>query len=128
MTYPAHLLPPSAREIADVVGLEGLVALVEWRGGTTIFVPVECGAGCELAEVMGMDGAQALVDTYAGSRLTLPLLHGHQTALKWAAARAMAADGKSRWQIARALGTTERNVYRMLAGADEDSFQMDLLL
>lgn len=126
MTIPEHLLPERARELAEVVGIDGLVKLVEWRGGVFINVPVEYSPEHELAGVLGETATRALIDAYAGCRVELPLLTTHARALKVATAQSMRTDGVVIWKIARHLGTTERNTYRWLSRADANQDQMEL--
>lgn len=73
----AHL-PPSARELIDVIGLQATLKLVEARGGRVLPIPKgKRRAGVaqldELAEIVGLDAAKRLSRRYGGAPLSIPL-------------------------------------------------------
>jgi hypothetical protein len=72
-----HLIPASARELMDVVGLEAMLKLVNALGGTTF--PVSKNKTREgqirfemLAEVIGVEAAEQLTRYCGGSILIIP--------------------------------------------------------
>ena len=116
MTAP-HWLPESARDIAEVIGVDGLLRLVNAYGGTTIRVPGRHG----LERVLTPQQHRDFVHTYRNLSLYIPRLPG----LKRLRALELAEMGCTRAAIARELGVSERTVYQWLAEAQAGN-QLDL--
>ena len=110
-------LPESAREIAEVIGVDGLQRLVQTYGGTCIRIPGRHG----LERVLTPSQYREFTRVYRGLNLYSPRLPG----LKRRRARLLAAQGWTRAAIARELQVAERTVYQWLSETD-DARQPDL--
>jgi len=115
---PDHL-PPIARDIAEVIGLDGLDRLVNAYGGTEIRVP---GRG-DLREVLTNEQFDAFTSHFKGEKIAIPRLAGRLAALRAAETRRLASIGMTRAAIARVQGLCERTIYKHLAEPDD---QLDL--
>lgn len=76
----AHLLPPSAVELARAVGAEAAAALMRELPGVQILVPRRADANpagarrhAQLAAIVGADAMPALLAHYGGGALDIPL-------------------------------------------------------
>jgi hypothetical protein len=72
-----HLLPPQAKELAGLIGLDKALALVSKLGGTTFPVAFRRNKQGELrynllADVVGNTAADRLTQQYGGTRLYIP--------------------------------------------------------
>lgn len=119
-------LPPVPAElarIADVIGAEPTLALIEAHGGTRLYVPHALTPGHKLIKLLGREAAQRLVAQHGGARLAVPLC-------KWWVARCYRARGDSIIKIARRLNASERAVWGYLRGEARGRTvpQMELLL
>ncbi len=96
--------------VLRVLSPEAALALIEWRGGTRLYIPRDAsGAAHEaLASHVGVPAALALAEAFRGEYLKVPL------AKTWRA-RLYRARGESYAEIARRLGCTESAVWRHLA-------------
>ncbi len=106
MTTSLPSPPPELRPLAQVVGLEGLFRLLEWRGGTRLPVPIRP-AGSTIAAALGETTAAALVEHWGGLTLKVPI------ARLWRV-QVHHAHGLSYAEIATRVGLTEAGVWRML--------------
>lgn len=107
-------LPESARQLAVVIGMPAVIALVQARGGRTVEMPRKpAGAWFDgLCADIGEDAARALIAWAPGVRLTIP---NCKAAISKARQRAIAAadTGKSANEIAAAFGVHERTVRKI---------------
>ncbi len=104
----APLPPPTwdLKPLADLVGLEGLLRLLETRGGTRLHVPHSLDRS-ELVGELGAETATALVEAHGGTRIKIPL--GREWRIQVYHGR-----GASYTEIAVRLGLTEDGVWRSL--------------
>ncbi|MES9873130.1 MAG: hypothetical protein ABW146_08465 [Candidatus Sedimenticola sp. 6PFRAG7] len=119
------LLPPAAADIAEAIGLDGLLRLVDARPGVHLRVPSRIKPDHYLAGVLTRRQYEVLVKTYRNEEIYIPRLHAARLQLLRAEARALASQGKTRTQIALHQGVCERTVYNRLTG-DDDKAQMGL--
>ncbi len=98
-------------QMAELLGTEATVALIEAHGGTRLSVPRRADAAPELRVAMGDAGFLRLVQYFGGSVLTVPLARAWRAKIYRERAMTFA-------QIARACGITESAVYKMLGSAD----------
>lgn len=100
--------------VAQVAGEPAAYALADARGGRRVHIPHTGSAETELGLIVGAEAAAKLAAAFGGLDFAV--------ARRWRwperAARLDAA-GKSRSEIAAALGTSERNVYKLLDRARE---------
>ncbi len=113
-------LPPAVGDVArlaDLIGLEAALALVEAYGGTRVYIPHEPTEW--LADLVGEAAAAILCGTRSGENLEVPL--GRQ----WRVL-VYKAQGLSRSAIARRLVCTESAVGRILRANGLTRPQLDL--
>ncbi len=114
MLDPLDALPPKAREIAEVIGLDALMRLVEHYGGTRIRVHTAPRPDSDLAHCLGPEAyRRALQQTYQTEYLDVPLLHTSREALLTAEVLAARARGETVPEIARRHRIPLRRVYRI---------------
>lgn len=110
---PGHL-PGGAQELADVIGLAALFALVEWRGGIRLWVPAEPSA--EMIAVIGEAPAARLCAEYAGERLVIPKCDAAVRAARDAEIVARFRAGTPAAELATEYRIALRQVRRIVAG------------
>lgn len=110
MTLPDYL-PPVAREIADVIGLDGLLRLVKQFGGVTIRVP---GQG-DLKQVLSSDQYKQFVHTFRNEKIAIPKLQARLYQVDLAETSRLLDQGYTRAEVARTQKITERAVYKRQA-------------
>lgn len=126
-TLDFALLPPSAQELARVLGLQTALKMVEYYGGLTLRIPhgdTPQGLATlnDLAKNLGEPSAEALAQKYAGTALVVPncklALQRARDAALLEDRRALAAEGMSERQLVQCLvikyRLTERYVWRIL--------------
>jgi len=122
MEISPDLLPPRAKELADVIGLDGLLRLVGQYGGLSRKVPVAARPDHDFATCLNPEQYAALVETYRGERIDIPRLHRAYRQLIWHDVMQRRARGETVPSIARRHRLTERAIYliqaRMAAKAD----------
>ena len=103
---PDHL-PKKAREIAECIGLPDFLRLVEWRGGTWVYVPEIPKPHHAIVKIIGLASAQKLAFRFA-ARLEIPKCDiAARTALHAAIAQRRA-NGESELQVALDTGFSGR--------------------
>ena len=126
-TLDFALLPPSAQELARVIGLPSALKMVDLYGGLTLRIPhgetVQGSAMLDdIAKHIGEPSVKALAQRYAGTALVIPncklaMLKARDAAIL-EDRRRLAADGLSERQLVQCLTLgyrlTERYVWRIL--------------
>ncbi|EEF78965.1 hypothetical protein [Methylophaga thiooxydans] len=110
MNLPDYL-PPVAREIADVIGLDGLLRLVKQFGGVTIRVP---GQG-DLKQVLSPDQYKQFVHTFRNEKIAIPKLQARLYQVDLAETSRLLDQGFTKAEVARTQKITERAVYKRQA-------------
>jgi len=100
-------LPPKAQEIAECIGLPDFLRLVEWRGGTYIYVPENPKQGQQLVNIIGLESARKLAYQFAG-RLEIPKCDAAARAALHAAINQRRDNGESELEVALDTGFTGR--------------------
>lgn len=119
-------LPPVAQAIAEAIGLDGLLALVDAKGGQTVTIPTRHSSDHPLAVTLGAQRFRLLQQTFAGERIEVPLLRGYRTAILHASVRAERSEATAN-ALAQRFGLTQRHIKRICASAEEaDRRQGDL--
>lgn len=112
--------PPPAElaALADVVGAEGTLALIEAYGGTRFYVPKQA-PNAEMVRLLGTAPAATLVRQIGGNAIKVPL------AKRWRCL-VYRSRGMTYRSIARRLNITEDVVHRWLQAAEMTGRQMVL--
>lgn len=97
--------PAEISWLADLVGAECALLVIELHGGTRLKIPAEPNQGSALALEIGLEPTQRLAAAFGGEQVKVPLL-------KWWRARVYRAQGMSYAAIARRLGCNEAQVWR----------------
>lgn len=103
-----HLLPFHMRELAQVIGLPALLALVGEYGGTPLYVPSRKHE--HLLHLLGKPALSALQARYAGSTLEIALCERALRVLVHRNIRADLLAGMSKNAIARKYRYTVRGI------------------
>ncbi|UWS06409.1 hypothetical protein [Phaeobacter inhibens] len=118
-------LPELVQEIAEVVGRENAVKLVEgtrqrgarrWR--RHLYIPSDIPENHRIVSLIGWDAAQALSFSHANSVLELPSCHGLRKAYLADVVIKMAGRGADPAEIASELGVERKTVASLLDLAD----------
>nr|WP_298796070.1 hypothetical protein [uncultured Acetobacter sp.] len=104
--------PSSIAWLVDAVGENAALEFIDGNAGKRLKIP-RSAENCQLAEIYGLPLAQALVDTYYGSDYQVPLVRAWRAHL-------LAGRGCSSNEIATRLGTSWRNVGKLLEKAPVD--------
>ncbi|AUZ85802.1 hypothetical protein [Methylophaga nitratireducenticrescens] len=115
-------LPEVAREIAEYIGLDGLMRLVNRYGGTVIRVP---GRG-DLKQVLTPEQYKEFVHVFRNEKLTIPRLSAKQYQLEVAETNRLLQDGFTRAEAARKLQVTERTIYNRQSQQKQNENQSEL--
>jgi len=107
------LLPRRTAELADVVGLQAALKLVELRGGRRVWAPKKSREDHWLVEHIGLDAFRKLCQHYGDTSLELDMCKG----LKRAIVVAEYERGVPVSKLAETYGCTERNIRRMTVAA-----------
>lgn len=111
------LLPAALAEVADVIGFEPTLRLIEAFGGWRVYVPASPGADCELAQAVGVDTARRLAELCPMQYLAVPACTAALRARRNDEIRRRAARGEKPAELAREFGLTVRQTYKILAAA-----------
>jgi hypothetical protein len=119
------LLPKTARELVDLIGLPAFQLLLEWRGGCYFNVPVRFGEQYELCRVLSREAVDLLIGKCAGEQISLPRCAASARAEVWKDVVRRRRSGEPEVAVARAYGYTARWVRDILrrAGAEEEEKQ-----
>lgn len=110
-------LPPLAREIVALVGLEAAMALINAYPGVAIEVPRGHRASpmqAGLRRIMGREAADTLIQHYGGTVLRVPMCKRAMQDARDAEIIAKVDGGSPVWQVAIEHGLHERTVWRIL--------------
>jgi hypothetical protein len=111
------VLPESARQLAEVVGLPLTLELMRALGGRPTFVRLKMHAGSPLAAVVGPEAAQALHERFGGSFLEVPRLVAVERMLRDNAIRADFDAGATPNELAARYGVTARRIRATLTAS-----------
>lgn len=117
-SLPAYL-SGTARAIAEVVGVDGAQKLADAFGGTEIRVSARAS---RLINALTPDQLKAFCHHFHNEKIYIPKLDVAKRHVNKQRAVALADQGKTRAQIALAIGMSERTIYKYLreAGANSD--------
>lgn len=116
MPLPRHLIPEQLRTLAEHIGEDAMLKLLEAYGGVHLAVPTlaRIPAGHRLVEILGSQ-ALTLCHHYGGSVISVPKAHVAALAMRNRRIRTARAMGYSHASLAREYGLTERQIYNICA-------------
>ena len=113
-------LPPTIARIAELIGLQAALRLVEKFGGTRIYIPEELPTPDHvLAKTIGYGEANALCAAFARDWLSVPRCTDRLRAQRDNQIRQEYDGGRSVRELAREYEMTERNIWRIVASDDK---------
>lgn len=121
---PVEALPPSLRDVAETLGLQIALKLIEHFGGAEMKFPKNPGADHPVLAALGNEDGRALCSFLHGGLIYVP--HAKARRSIRMDVLALQADGKGRREIARLLGVSQRHVRRMANKPAAPSNQFDL--
>ncbi len=126
MDINPDLLPASAQEWSEVIGLDGVLQLIDRFKGREIKVPKRLDTSHPLARCLGQEKFADFWRVYQGETLTIPMIHAARRQLIWQAVSS-ALQSNTVGMVAARYGMTERNVYKIKARLrEEDDSQGNL--
>ncbi|WP_018169111.1 Mor transcription activator family protein [Thioalkalivibrio sp. ALMg9] len=110
-------LPPQAAELADIIGLPALQALVDTAGGTTVHVPQPqyLRDDHRLVQALGWSAARQLAQHYQRERVVVPRCVDALRAARDEEVRALTEAGWSARHLALRYHLTERQIKNIRA-------------
>ncbi len=111
-------LPPTLREIHDLVGRQATLALVERYGGTHVHVPRRCRDDHALTLLLGREPAARFIHHFAGIRLYVAKMDAVLRAARDAEIRRLYDSGLSAARLAQKYDLSERRIWSILKGCD----------
>ncbi len=109
-----RMIPPAMVALHDVLGDDGLLALVERYGGTRLSVPGRLDQDAPLAQVLPIEQARQLVERWGPTTLQIALCKTWRIHLL--RQRRLSYD-----VVARRVGVSQKTVYREM-GRDRSTF------
>lgn len=106
-------LPKIVQQLADCIGLEAALRIVQKWGGRRLWVPAKPNE--ILIQTLGEEAAHMLCKEFAGLYSTIPRCAELLRAQRDADIRKRHADGESAAELAAAYRLNERHVYSILA-------------
>lgn len=104
--------PPAMRSVAQTIGVEGALLIVQHLGGLEYYVPKSATEAHPLVQLLGMQRFVALAGRHGGSRIIVPRDLGTNVAK--GRILTLAEQGLDQRTIARRVGVTQRYVRRVL--------------
>lgn len=121
------LLPQSLQAMAQIIGLQGVLALVRAYGGVRLYVPTRLPDDHVLIDLLGRPAAEMLAAEYGGQpHFDIPRAEGLVRALRNRRIQADRAAGLSVRDLALKHQLTERQVAKILGPGAADDGQVDL--
>jgi hypothetical protein len=103
---------PMLEELAEAIGEESLLRLLETRGGMRVYIPHQPKASDSLAASIGLSAAIGLSQIYGGDRIEVPNPTPRKVRILELRSHGLSIDA-----IAHQLGCTRRRVFQVLADA-----------
>jgi len=111
-------LPHSLVRVAEVIGLAGVLALVENAGGVRIYVPESLTDDHRLVEWLGRDAAARLSESFAMEELVVPRCAEMLRKIRDRQIRHERDHGARPAELALRYRLTERQIYTILSRHD----------
>lgn len=110
-----YQLPPMARALRRICGIQGLCALVQAHRGQQLYVPSPARIdGHPITDLIGRDAAHRLADEFGGAHITVPLCLGALRADRDREIWRRYMDGASAGRLARDYGMTWRGAQKVI--------------
>jgi hypothetical protein len=122
---PYASLPVALQEMADVLGLRVVIALVEHFPGIELRIPHKLKDDHKLM-VLGRDNAVALCEYCPEDTIHVPMSLDRKRLTR--EIENLSQQGLKRWQIAGKLGISQRHVRRLANKSPPDDGQFDLFI
>ena len=102
-------------DVCAIVGWTRSVALIQWFGGTNLYIPAEPDDDHTLMVVLGRAVLQRLIDEFGGLAVWVPVLGGKfaDADMTKREVRRMVLQGKGSRQISQEIGITQRQAQRI---------------
>lgn len=113
MDINAELLPPNAQEWAEVIGLDGVLHLVDCFRGRKLKVPKKLDMEHPIAQCLGPVNFKKFWQIYQGEPIDVPMIQAAKRQLIWQSVMSTLSDGITRADTAYQHNMTERNVYKI---------------
>lgn len=108
-----ELLPASMQEMADTIGLEGTLKVIEQYGNERFNVPVRAPTA-KMVERLGEDLAKAIVANYSREMLTIPKCQKLKNYFRDLEMTKLRREGKSIPELVKLFGLSRRHLEREL--------------
>ncbi len=118
-----RLLPRTVRDIAEIIGLQATLKLVEHYQGVPMWVPVNYDPEHILVRLVGHEAALKLIEQYGGEKPEIPRCTDAIRAVRNAK---ICASDKSQRQLALEHGLTIRQIRNIQNGVEVDDGQDSL--
>ena len=115
MSADLSRLPPLARELAECLGLDATLTLVQQWGGARVWVPAAPSPAW--VELLGAEAAAALCGRFALEQLDVPRCVAQVRAARDRAIVAALAEGKTLNEVALAFRLTRRQIVNIQLAA-----------
>lgn len=121
-----ELLPPRLRDIAEVIGLDAVLALSNGWPGIRLFIPAQMTPQHPIALRIGFEAASKLAQMCAGETIAVPRNHRLLRAQLRAEVVTRFRAKESAATLAREYGVHEFTIYRWAGAAPVDTKQPGL--
>lgn len=126
MNVEIELLPASMAELADIIGLPAVLALMKAFGGTELWVPQKLSHAHALVGAIGPEAAQTLCEYMAGERCKVPRGAEIIREIRNRAIRRERREGAKLDELALRYEITDRQVLNILNSEPADDSQQDM--
>lgn len=108
------VMPPSARDLVNVLGFAATMDLLNRFGGKRIFIPNRLTDDAKIVGQIGREAAEKLVERMPGTRMEPPMLTSIERLLRDNAIRADFDSGMDIPELVDRYRITQRHIRRLL--------------
>lgn len=108
-----------AEDIASAIGYTATCTLIEWYGGTRLWVPGVADASHIIGRVIGQAAFRALVATFGNSQLRIPTDYFRELVKQDRIVARMIQNGSGATEISAVIGMTPRQVQNIRRRLEE---------
>jgi Mor family transcriptional regulator len=118
------MLPSSLKELAEVIGIDACLILVDEFGGSRLYIPKSAVFESHRLSCLGTEAFNALIRTLGGNLLQIPCAASWK---KWIRNNEIveACQGSSVPKVAREFKLTERQVWAILKKMRNDATEVN---